>query len=136
MIQQNKNSRQTHKDKQDTRRTQETKQHQDCYNKGLRGILDRITSKHTRIRKQNEQDTLFIQKRDAQEKDQMIFKQLEQSQKLQKRVDRLQGFQQSKTELLDSDIKQYRDVKSHKREIFKLMENRSNKKIIEKQTLE
>ena len=91
----------------------------------LRGILDRLTGKHHRIKKQNEQDTLRAQKRDTQEKDQMVFAQMEQSQNLQNRVDRLQSFQQSKGELLNSDIKQYRDIEHQKRELFELREIKS-----------
>ena len=125
LVLQHKKSREALKVKQDERGIKETLQRQDRYNKGLRGILDRFTGKHTRIKKQNEQDTILAQKRDAQEKDRMIFKQLEQSQKLQKRAKRLQGFQQSKTELLNSDIKQYQDIENHKRELFELRKNKS-----------
>lgn len=50
----------------------------------MRGILDRIIGKHTRIKKQNELVALQALKRDTQEKDQLIFKQLEQSEILQK----------------------------------------------------
>ncbi len=92
LVKKHRQDRQALKTKQDARQFQETRQLQDRYNKGLRGILDRITGKHRRIKKQNEQETQLAYQRDTQEKDQMIFKQIEQSQNLQKRVDRLQLF--------------------------------------------
>lgn len=126
LVQQHKNSRKILKAEQETRQIKETKNRQARYSKGLRGILDRITGKHQRIKKQNEQETLLAQKRDAQEKDQMIFKQLEQSQKLQKRADRLQDFQHSKNQNLSSDIKQYQEIKENNRDKIEFKESRQN----------
>ena len=63
--------------------------------------------------------------RDTKEKDQMIFKQTEQGQKLQNRVDHLQDFQQSKGQNLSSDIKQFQDIENHKRDLFELRKNKS-----------
>jgi len=125
MLKVHENNRQALKVKQQTRQTQETQQRQSRYNKGMHGILDRLTGKHTRIKKQNEQETLHAQKRDTQEKDQMIFAQMKQNQNLQNRTDRLQIFQQSKGELLNSNIKQYRDIEAQKRELFELRKSKS-----------
>lgn len=125
LVQQHRKNRNSLKIKQEARQIQEIKKRQDRYNKGLRGFLDRFTGKHTRIKKQNEQDTLLTHQRDSQEKDHMIFKQMEQSQKLQKRADRLREFKQSKGHSLSSDIKQYREIESHKRELFELRKNKS-----------
>lgn len=129
MPQKHKKGRQTLKDKQEALRIQETQKSQDRYNKGLRGILDRIMGKHHRIKKQNEEESILAQKRDIREKDEMIFKQLEQSQKLQKRVDLLEDFQHSKTELLDSDIKQYHNIEKQKQELFELRKIKKNQTI-------
>ena len=125
MIQRHKKNREALEIKQETRQAEETKQRQTRYNKGMRGILDRIIGKHTRIKKQNEQETLLAQKRDRKEKDLLIFRQLEQSRKLQKRADRLQDFQQSNGQNLSSDIKQYREIENHKRDLFELRKNKS-----------
>jgi len=56
----------------------------------------------------------------------MIFRQMEQSQNLQNRIDRLQTFQQSKGELLNSDIKQYHDIEQQKQELFELRKSKTN----------
>lgn len=136
ILQRHKKNREVLKIKQDARQIQEIKDRQDHYNKGLRGILDRLTGKHYRIKKQNEHETLLAQKRDAHEKDRMIFKQLEQSQKLDKRVDRLQSFQHSKTHAFNSDIKQYHEIEIHKRELFELRKSKAKNHTIRTPTLE
>ncbi len=136
LLQKHRKIRKALKTKQEARQIQETKNRQDRYNKGIRGILDRITGKHTRIKKQNEQETLLSHQRDMQEKDQMIFKQMEQSQKLQNRADRLQEFKQTKTQSLSSDIKQYREIETHKRELFELRKNKTKGQTISAPTHE
>ena len=130
MLQMHKKNRETLKNKQETRQTQETQQRQARYNKGMHGILDRLTGKHTRIKKQNEQDTLLAYQRDVQEKDQMIFAQQDQNKNLQNRVERLETFQQSKGELLNSDIKQYHDIEHQNRELFELRKSKTKDRTI------
>ena len=56
------------------------------FNKGLRGLWDRLTGQHGRIRGQNERKTLAACERDRAEKDVLIFKQLEQRRALQARL--------------------------------------------------
>ena len=42
---------------QEKRRAEETKARQARFNRGLRGLLDRLTGKHRRLSKQNQQET-------------------------------------------------------------------------------
>ena len=79
---------------------------------------------------------MLAYQRDVQKKDQMIFKQMEQSQNLQNRVERLQIFQHSKGELLNSDIKQYHDTESQKRELFELRKSHNRNQTINAPTHE
>ena len=136
MLQMQKKNRRTLKTRQETRQAKEIQQRQDRYNKGMRGILDRLTGKHTRIKKQNEQHTLLAYQRNVQEKDQMVFAQMKQNQNIQNRIDRLQTFQQSKSELLNSDIKQYRDIEAQKRELFELRKSHHKNQTINTPTHE
>lgn len=104
----------------DKRRIAETQIRQDRYRKGLRGLLDRVSGKHRQIKQQNEIEALQAYKRDQQEKDQLIFKHLEQRQILRKRQDRLDKFKEKRRQNLSQDIQQFRDIAEQKREVFDL----------------
>jgi len=60
------------------RQRQEALQRQAHFRKGLSGLWDRVRGEHKRIQKRNEQDAEACTKRDRQEKDQLIFNQLNQ----------------------------------------------------------
>ncbi|APG63144.1 hypothetical protein LPB140_10485 [Sphingorhabdus lutea] len=70
---------------QEQRTVQETRARQERYNKGLRGLFDRLTGTHSQIKKQNAFEAYQSAKRDQKQRDDLIFKQME-----QKRAFRLQ----------------------------------------------
>ncbi|HPI95834.1 MAG TPA: relaxase [Gammaproteobacteria bacterium] len=84
--------------------TEENQQRQDRYNKGLRGLLDRITGKHSEIKTQNELEAWNNLQRDKQELDSLIFEQLEQRQKLQHQIIELKKQQLQDRERLADDV--------------------------------
>lgn len=91
------------------------------FNRGLRGLMDRFTGQHARIRKRNEQETLAAVQRDQQETDALIFTHIKQRQTLQARIRRLEGYKLTRTGALDRDIGQYQDISRQKRDAFDLM---------------
>jgi len=113
-------ARQELKDNHAKRLRQETKQRQARFRKGLRGILDRVTGKHRKITQENELEAKQAIKRDQQEKDQLIFKQADQRQIQQRRLERLHEFKQASDQKLSHDIKQYQEISKQKRELFEL----------------
>ena len=70
---------------QEQRTVQETRARQERYSKGLRGLFDRLTGTYSQIKKQNAFETYQSAKRDQKQRDDLIFKQME-----QKRAFRLQ----------------------------------------------
>ncbi len=56
---------------------------QERFNKGFRGIWDRLSGKHSEIRKQNEQDMLASKRRDMDERQRLIQAQIANRQTLQ-----------------------------------------------------
>lgn len=104
---------------QRSRWSYETCARQARFNKGLKGLWDRLTGKRTRIERQNQQETLSVLHRDQAEKDAMIFAHLEQRQTLQRRIERLGEFEHKRSNDLAQDVRQYRDIVEQKREAFK-----------------
>jgi MobA/VirD2-like, nuclease domain len=60
----------------------ETKVRQERYNKGLRGLVDRITGTHGQIKRQNQFETYKSLQRDQKQRDDLIFRQMEQKRTL------------------------------------------------------
>jgi hypothetical protein len=54
--------------------------------KGFRGIWDRLTGKHGEIKRQNEREALLALQRDRSEMDALIFRHIEERERLQQRV--------------------------------------------------
>lgn len=105
------------RESQEERRTEETKLRQERFNKGLRGWLDRLTGHHRRIKKQNEEETEQACKRDRTEKDELIFRQLDQRQRLQARIERLRTLGEARNRSLSRDMDQYREISAQNREV-------------------
>lgn len=127
--------RQTLKQTQENRWQQEVRQRQERYNKGLRGLIDRFTGERRRIKEQNEHETRLAYERDRQEKNKLIFAQLDQRRRLQARTERLKSFDDTRKEVLSQDVEQYREVRAGKRQItdFKAqMQNRTRSRGLER----
>jgi hypothetical protein len=96
----------------------EVRQRQGRFNRGIRGILDRVTGRHRQLRAQNEREALLAHRRDQQEKDQLIFSQLAQRRALDSRIDRLQSFSAHRKQSLADDLAQYQDIQRGNRAAF------------------
>jgi len=84
-------------------RTQaETRARQERFNKGLRGLFDRITGTYSKTKRQNEFETYQAFQRDQKQRDRLIFKQMEQKRELTKRM----------TQQMDKPRRNYKDLKA------------------------
>ncbi len=125
MVVKQRQERQDQNNAQTIRWQLETRHRQERFNKGLRGFMDRVTGKHRKMKQINAQETKQALLRNRQEKDALIFKQADQRQALQSRMEHLEDFRQTRTQLLSSDIEQYRDISQEKRDLFELRKNQS-----------
>ena len=123
-----KAERQTLEDHHNERRQAEIRQRQGRFNHGLRGILDRVTGRHRQLRAQNEREALQAYRRDRQEKDHMIFGQLDQRRALQQRLERLNAFSQTQKQRLSHDFQQYQTIRDGKKKIFDHKQSRDTGK--------
>jgi len=107
---------------QEIRRQAETKARQERFNKGLRGLLDRVTGKYRQLKQQNEQEAQQAQKRDREEKDSLVFQHLEQRRSLSARMQRLESFKDNRTQVMQHDQKQYQEIMDKKRTVAEFRE--------------
>jgi hypothetical protein len=63
--------------RQEARTIKELAMRQERFNTGLRGLFDRITGAYSKLKRQNELETLEAFKRDQKERDALIFRQME-----------------------------------------------------------
>jgi len=67
---------------QKKRTVRETQARQERFNKGLRGLFDRITGTYSKVKAQNEMEAFEAAKRDQKQRDALIFRQMGQKRQL------------------------------------------------------
>ena len=102
------------------RRHAELLERQGRFRSGLRGLMDRVTGKHRRTKERNEREAYDAATRDQQEKDSLIFRQMDKQRGLQARVERLRRFAKRHSDNLSRDIDQYRHIETRRRDLFDL----------------
>ncbi len=90
----------------------ETKERSQRLSKGLMGIWHRLTGKYEKTKRQNEIDALQSFQRDRKEKDELIFKHIQQRQQLSLRQRSEINTHELEIELLRQDIQDYRNLKT------------------------
>jgi hypothetical protein len=94
----------------------EQKQRQQRFRTGFKGLWDRFSGEHKRIKKQNEQETYQSLIRDRTEKETLIFRHLDQRRNLNAfRVQARQDYETQKEELRQ-DVQAYKGMLSELRE--------------------
>lgn len=81
---------------------------------GLKGVWHFLTGKHAKVRRHNELETLLAMQRDRAEKDELIFKHIEERRQLKLRIHRKIHTHELEIELLHQDIRDYRSLKTDK----------------------
>lgn len=83
----------------------ENKARQKRFNKGLRGLFDRITGAYSKTKRMNEVETYQAALRDQKQRDALIFKQIQQKRQLKKRMSHDIDKPRQKVKELKVDIK-------------------------------
>jgi hypothetical protein len=82
------------------------------HSSGLKGVWHYLTGKYAKVRRQNELDALLALQRDRAEKDELIFKHIEQRQQLERRMKSERYIHELEIEELHQDIRQYSALKA------------------------
>ncbi len=98
------------------------------FNKGIRGLFDRITGKRKNIEKNVAQDTWHVKTRQQQERDKLIFNQLATRRILQSRIKRLESLKSHRLDGLGSDISQYQNMREQRLDPFDRNHSRSQQR--------
>jgi hypothetical protein len=119
LVEEQRKERQLLEKSQSKRWDAETKDRAQRLSKGLMGIWHRLTGKYEKTKRQNELDALVALQRDRQEKDELIFKHIQQRQQLSLRQRSEIHTHELEIELLRQDIEDYRDLKTGKSSYLK-----------------
>lgn len=99
---------------------------------GLKGIWHRLTGKYAKVKHQNEQEALLAMQRDRKEKDELIYRHIEQRQQINLRERSEQNRQDLEIDQIKQDIQQYREMKTGKpsklQQEFRKVSERSRRK--------
>lgn len=86
MVERHRTARHDMQSKQDERRIREARERSERFRRGMRGLWDRLTGRHAKLRQQNEDETAAAAARDAQEKQVLINRQLDERRQLQREI--------------------------------------------------
>lgn len=104
-------------DRQEARSSAELKVRQERFNKGLRGLFDRITGAYSRTKKQNELEAYAAIKRDQKERDELVHRHLvEKRDYLNRQSAHLQKAQRI-DQALRSDLERLRNERQRERTV-------------------
>lgn len=87
MIEAHRKERDTMRAKQEARWQQEQRERSQRYNKGLRGLWDRLTGTAANIREKNEREALQCLIRDRDQRDDLVREQMAERRELQKQIE-------------------------------------------------
>ena len=107
MVARHREERKTLTKKHEKRWQAETLARAERLPKGMSGIWHRITGRYGKIRAQNEAEALDAMRRDRMEKDELISRQLDESQKLQEQMKTQRESAQHELLQLRADIETY-----------------------------
>ena len=105
----------------------ETKERAGRLPRGFSGIWHKLTGQYARIKAQNEQETLKAWRRDRDEKDEVIFKQLEEREALQRDIKRQRDLASQELMQLRKDVANYREIERPDPEVSREEERRRSR---------
>jgi hypothetical protein len=97
------------------------------FNKGIRGLFDRLTGKRKQIEERNEQEAWQVQTHQQQERDALIFEQLETRRNLQSRIERLESLKSYRLDELEHDRSQYQAMREQRLEQLETQRQEHNR---------
>ncbi|MCP5275762.1 MAG: relaxase [Burkholderiales bacterium] len=114
LMRQHKAERQQLRDAQNTIWQHKQQEWRNNLNKGFRGLFERITGKRRKIEERNEQDAWQVKLDQQQQRDTLIFNQLEIRRSLQSRITRLQALKSYRLDELEHDKSQYQAMREQR----------------------
>ena len=127
LTRQHKTERQKLYDAQDLHWQRKQQEWRDHFNKGFRGLFDRITGNRRKIKERNERDAWQVKMHQQQERDALVFEQLEARRTLQSRIERLNALKSYRHDELAHDISQYRDMREQRFEQLEAQRREQNR---------
>ncbi|MBA3756240.1 MAG: relaxase [Nitrosomonas sp.] len=97
------------------------------FNTGFRGLFDRLTGRRHKIEERNEQDAWNVEMRQQQERDALIFQQLETRCTLQSRIERLESLKSYRLNELENDRTQYQLMREQRLEQLETKRQEQNR---------
>jgi hypothetical protein len=97
------------------------------FNKGMRGLFDRLTGRRKQIEERNEQEAWQVTLRQQQERDALIFEQLETRRTLQGRIERLEALKSYQLDELEHDRSQYQAMREQRLEQLEMQRQEQNR---------
>ncbi|MDM3871784.1 relaxase [Porticoccus sp. W117] len=116
LLVQHKAQRQELSEYHQNRQREELLARQSQFRKGLRGLFDRITGQRKKLIRQHESEAAKAVSRDRLEYDGLVFKQLQERNRIERRHQRLQEFKRNRYQVIEKDINQYREMVEGKRD--------------------
>lgn len=97
------------------------------FSKGIRGLFDRFTGRRKQIEERNEQEAWQVTLRQQQERDSLIFEQLETRRILQSRIERLEALKSYRLDELEHDRSQYQAIREQRLEQLETQRQKQNR---------
>ena len=97
------------------------------FNKGMRGPFDCLTGRRKQIEERNELDVWQIEMRQQQERNALIFEQLETRRTLQARIERLDALISYRLDELEYDRSQYQAIRDQRLEQLEAQRQEHNR---------
>ena len=107
LVAKQRTERQALKSRMENRRLEETRQRQERFRTGLKGLWDRINGQHKRITQQNTLEAEQARQRDQAEKDKIIATQLAERRALKGRVQAMQEHMKQRRQEIDQDRQRF-----------------------------
>jgi len=99
---------------QDQRAAKEEQARKERFNKGLHGLFDRVTGKHGKTKKLNEQEAFKASRRDQAQRDELILRRLQKQRELTNRHEQLKAKPEAAQAELLSDLERFKALRRHK----------------------
>lgn len=97
------------------------------FNKGVRGLFERLTGRRKQIEERNEHDAWQVKMRQQQERDALIFQQLETRRNLQSRIEWLEALKSYRLDELEHDRSQYQAMRDQRLEQLETQRQERNR---------
>lgn len=116
LIERQRAQRQEQQNRMKARQDAEARQRQERFRKGFAGAWDRLTGEHKRTQEQNQREAWQAAQRDQAQRDQLIFRQLEERRRITEERSRQQAQEVKRLRQIQSDKDRFESMVAQQRE--------------------